>query len=95
MNTGDGENQDMQSDSNKSIVKIEIYFEENVRIVNIVDVPVNKKIDISNFNIDTYLNLTSNNSFLKEARLCIEKSNDGDWRYDIHRSELDIMGDQL
>lgn len=80
-------------DSNETtFVKIEIYFEENPRVVNVLDVPLNQKVDIENFNSDNYIEIISNDQFHKQTREYIEKSDS--WCYDIHQTDLEIMGQE-
>ena len=81
-----------QETSQSSIIKIEVYFEEGPRVVNILDVPINKNIDTSNFNSDSYSDIISENLFLKNCKQCIENSDS--WSYDVHRTDLETMGDE-
>tara|TARA_Y100001980_G_C14552174_1_gene336144 strand:+ start:391 stop:2685 length:2295 start_codon:yes stop_codon:yes gene_type:complete len=82
------ETKDNSSDS--SLIKIEIYFEENVRVVNILDVSYDKKLEASNFDGDQYYDIISDEIFLKNAKKSIEESKD--WKYDFNQTDLDTMG---
>ena len=73
-------------------VKIEIIFVEHTRAVNVLDVPLDKKIDISNFNSDSYFNIIEDEEFLKKAKASIEGA--ADWRYDLYQTDLEIMGQE-
>ncbi|MDP6820237.1 MAG: hypothetical protein QGG04_02090 [Candidatus Marinimicrobia bacterium] len=71
-------------------VKIEIIFEEHTRAVNVLDVPFDKKIDISNFNSDSYSDIIEDEEFIKKAKASIEGADD--WRYDLYQTDLEMMG---
>ena len=75
-----------------STVKIEIYFEENIRVVNILDVLIDKRLETVDFDGDQYYEIISDEIFLKNAKKCIENSKD--WKYDVNQTDLETMGQE-
>ena len=55
-------------------IRIEIFYEEGPRIVNIIDFLVEQEIDILNFNSDDYENLINNVDFRNSVNKSIISS---------------------
>ena len=92
--TQDNRDEEKSTESNgvseTTLIKIEIYFEEHMRVVNGLDISLDKKIDISNFNSDSYFDIISDEDFLKKAKASIERADD--WRFDLYQTDLEMMG---
>ena len=75
-------------------IKIEIFYEEYQRIVNIIDFSIDQEIGILGFNSDDYMNLINNMDFINSINKSVISSDS--WLADYteensERLDLDFM----
>ena len=75
-------------------IKIEIFYEEYQRIVNIIDFSIDQEIGILSFNSDDYMNLINNMDFINSINKSVISSDS--WLADYNqenseRLDLDFM----
>ena len=75
-------------------IKIEIFYEEYQRIVNIIDFSIDQEIGVLSFNSDDYMNLINNMDFINSINKSVISSDS--WLADYNqenseRLDLDFM----
>ena len=75
-------------------IKIEIFYEEHQRIVNIIDFSIDQEIGVLSFNSDDYMNLINNMDFINSINKSVISSDS--WLADYNqenseRLDLDFM----
>ena len=70
-------------------IKIEIFYEEAQRVVNIIDFSVEQEIDVLSFNADDYMNLINNVDFINAVNKSVISSDS--WLFDYNKENSERL----